>query len=253
MKRIEDFRKSFDKAIIDLDAFIVSLQDLKTMRPTEISEILKRRSGTNIEMQSIVKMIIKNGRHRIPLKCYSFIYESAILWIINIKWKIWMWMWMCACSCACASAWFRPYQCELPSICIIWHACGWLFSVNHLFFFIFISTIDIHRTKMSSWEYAFKFHTESYEQIPNKNAVCVCVCVFFHKNETFTKLVLHKSLWNIFFALGSFISLHLSARTPFSLVWEWLHTAHWALFSNNNSNNRKNWWKNQNKPIGKRI
>lgn len=61
MKRIEDFRKSFNKVMIDLDAFIESLQDLKTMRPTEINEILKRRSGTNVEMQNIVKMIIKNG------------------------------------------------------------------------------------------------------------------------------------------------------------------------------------------------
>ncbi|XP_031619562.1 SEC14 domain and spectrin repeat-containing protein 1-B [Contarinia nasturtii] len=59
--RIEDFRKSFNKVIVDLDNFIESMQDLKTMRPTEISEILKRRSGTNIEMQNIVKMIIKNG------------------------------------------------------------------------------------------------------------------------------------------------------------------------------------------------
>lgn len=61
MKRIEDFRKSFNKVMIDLDAFIESMQDLKTMRPTEISEILKRRSGTNVEMQNIVKLIIKNG------------------------------------------------------------------------------------------------------------------------------------------------------------------------------------------------
>lgn len=62
MKRIEDFRKSFNKVMIDLDAFIESLQDLKTMRPTEISEILKRRSGTNVEMQNIIKLIIKNGK-----------------------------------------------------------------------------------------------------------------------------------------------------------------------------------------------
>lgn len=62
MKRIEDFRKSFNKVMIDLDAFIESMQDLKTMRPTEISEILKRRSGTNVEMQNIVKLIIKNGK-----------------------------------------------------------------------------------------------------------------------------------------------------------------------------------------------
>lgn len=62
MKRIEDFRKSFNKVVIDLDAFIESMQDLKTMRPTEISEILKRRSGTNVEMQNVVKLIIKNGK-----------------------------------------------------------------------------------------------------------------------------------------------------------------------------------------------
>lgn len=78
MKRIEDFRKSFNKATIDLDAFIESLQELKTMRPTEISDILKRRSGTNIEMQNIVKMIIKNGK-RIILN----FYESAILLIVK--------------------------------------------------------------------------------------------------------------------------------------------------------------------------
>lgn len=69
MKRIEDFRKSFNKVMIDLDAFIESMQDLKAMRPTEISEILKRRSGTNVEMQNIVKLIIKNGKFvRVPLR-----------------------------------------------------------------------------------------------------------------------------------------------------------------------------------------
>lgn len=48
--------------MVDLDAFIESMQDLKTMRPTEISEILKQKSGNNIEMQNVVKMIIKNGK-----------------------------------------------------------------------------------------------------------------------------------------------------------------------------------------------
>lgn len=62
LQRIEDFRKSFNKTTIDLDAFIESMQDLKMMRATEISEILRRRSGNNIEMQNIVKMILKNGK-----------------------------------------------------------------------------------------------------------------------------------------------------------------------------------------------
>lgn len=61
-QRFEDFRKSFNKVMIDLDVFIESMQDLKTMRPTEISEILQRRSRTSIEMQNIVKIILKNGK-----------------------------------------------------------------------------------------------------------------------------------------------------------------------------------------------
>lgn len=48
--------------MINFDAFIETLQDLKTMRPTEISEMLKRKSGMNVEMQNVVKMIIKNGK-----------------------------------------------------------------------------------------------------------------------------------------------------------------------------------------------
>lgn len=62
LQRIDDFRKSFNKAMIDLDAFTESLQDLRSMRPTEISEVVKRKSGTNVEMQNVVKMIIKNGK-----------------------------------------------------------------------------------------------------------------------------------------------------------------------------------------------
>ena len=62
LQRIEDFRKSCNKATIDLDTFIESLQDLRSMRPTEISEVVKRKSGTNVEMQNVVKMIIKNGK-----------------------------------------------------------------------------------------------------------------------------------------------------------------------------------------------
>lgn len=56
--------------MIDLDTFIESMQDLKTMRPTEISEILKRRSGNSIEMQNIVKMIIKNGKIFNEICCF---------------------------------------------------------------------------------------------------------------------------------------------------------------------------------------
>lgn len=63
LQRIEDFRKSFNKIEADLSAFIESLQDLKTMRPAEISEILKRRTGTSIEMQNIIKLIVKNGKN----------------------------------------------------------------------------------------------------------------------------------------------------------------------------------------------
>lgn len=96
MKRIEDFRKSFNKAMIDLDAFTESLQELKTMRPTEISDILKRRSGTNIEMQNIVKMIIKNGKRKI----LNF-YESAIPLIVKFSNGKYVCARMCACVRVC--------------------------------------------------------------------------------------------------------------------------------------------------------
>lgn len=65
-----------------MDAFIESMQDLKMMRPTEISEILKRRSGTNIEMQNIVKMILKNGKTIIIVLFDVFNYLS-----INSCWS----------------------------------------------------------------------------------------------------------------------------------------------------------------------
>lgn len=70
-KRIEDYRKSYNKALTDLDTFIESLQELKTLRPSKIGEILKRRAGNCAEMQNIIKIIIKSGKSVFILSDFS--------------------------------------------------------------------------------------------------------------------------------------------------------------------------------------
>lgn len=62
LQRIEDYRKSFNRVETDLNAFVESLQDLKTERQSEIGEIYEHHTGTCIEMQNIIKLIVKNGK-----------------------------------------------------------------------------------------------------------------------------------------------------------------------------------------------
>lgn len=61
LQRIEDFRKSFNKLVNDLDAFKESLQARKTIRPSETDDVYKCHAGNQQELQNIIKLIIKNG------------------------------------------------------------------------------------------------------------------------------------------------------------------------------------------------
>lgn len=75
-QRIEDFRKSFNKVVNDLDAFKESLQARKSIRPSETDETYKCHAGNQQELQNIIKLTIKNGK-RISTLTFNLIFIST--------------------------------------------------------------------------------------------------------------------------------------------------------------------------------
>lgn len=67
-QRIDDFRKSYNKMMVDLSTIIESLNDLKAHQISEINETLSERSATNVETQNIIKLIMKSGKSMTYIK-----------------------------------------------------------------------------------------------------------------------------------------------------------------------------------------
>lgn len=62
MQRIEEFRKSYDKAIGDLENLHLILLDNRTIRASESSAALKSCQRLNLDVQKFLSLVMDNGK-----------------------------------------------------------------------------------------------------------------------------------------------------------------------------------------------
>lgn len=69
LKRIEDFKQSYNKAVNELDEFKEILLNKKTIRPADTEDIFATNATKHKEMQNILKHVTKNGKKILSNSC----------------------------------------------------------------------------------------------------------------------------------------------------------------------------------------
>lgn len=60
-KKIEDFRKAYEKTLTSIDGLQQNLADSNTMRASEIEQTIKICNSTNSDVQKSIKSLLDNG------------------------------------------------------------------------------------------------------------------------------------------------------------------------------------------------
>jgi hypothetical protein len=75
-QRIEEFKKSYEKAINDLENLHIVLLDNKSIRASEIESTIKSCSIINLDVQNFIQNVMDNGKF-VKKKIIKLIYRTT--------------------------------------------------------------------------------------------------------------------------------------------------------------------------------